>query len=755
MSNLTWIGKSVRRVDGKDKVSGRLVYPSDISAEGMLHCRPVLAPHPHAQILSIDARLALEVPGVVRVLTHNDVPGSKVYGYRDDHPVLCIDKTRHNGDMVAVVVAESEAAAEQGAKRVKIDCQPLPLVTSPEEALQPRSARVHPAGNILHEIHHKSGDVSAVFQDKNFVTVERTYEMSWVDHAFLETEAGVAFPENGGVKVIAGGQNVFYSRDQVARCLALPPEKVHMLEPFTGGAFGGKGDVTTQIVVGLAALLTGKPCRMAWTRAEHFLAGVKRHPAKIRVKTAAGKNGQLAAIEARILVDSGAYAVFGDVILEVMAENMTGLYRFPNVKVDAWTLFTNNPVGGAFRGFGATQACLALESQISELAHKLGIDQLEFRKQNLLKQGEISGMGHELLLPHGVAEVLEAAAAHPLWKDRRQYTQPAENIRRGVGVALAVKGYGIGVNDAPDFTHAILELSESGRPLIKCGYIDLGQGSFTVLAQVAAEVLKCDPAQVDVYAADTFESSETGSTASSRVTYAGGRAVAAAAEELALKMRSIVSMRLETPVEAILLKDGRIWNTQTSESFDFKEVAQLADKPLRVEVRQRIPYSETPSSGPLKHPHVLYSSNLQLVLSAVDLETGEIRVEKVVVFPEAGRVINRHGLEGQCEGGVAQGIGYALMEQVLVKDAVIVNNDLNMYAAPTPADIPPVEVIPVEVPEASGPFGAKGAAENTTIPTAPAILDAIEDAIGIRMTTIPVIPEKVIQVLLTTHAQGR
>jgi CO/xanthine dehydrogenase Mo-binding subunit len=742
-----WIGKAVQRIDGDAKVRGVLAFPSDFQVEGMLHCKPVLAPYPHARLVDIQPKAALEVPGVVRVITYRDVPGTNRYGYRLDHPVLCDDKTRYIGDMVAIVVAESELAAEEGAGKVQIQYEPLALVTDVVQALDSTSTAIHPNGNILHQIHHSAGNVEAIFRDPANLVVEQTFATQFMDHAFLETEAGFAFPEDGGVRVISGGQNAYYDQQQVAASLGLPIEKVRMVEPYTGGAFGGKGDITVQIVVALTALLTQRPCRMVWSRKEHFLSGVKRHPARIWLRTAASRDGKLLAHEARILADTGAYAVFGDSILELMAENITGPYKIPNVKIDLWSLYTNNAVCGAFRGFGATQACFALEGQMSEIARQLGLDEIEFRIQNLLSQGDVSGFGHEILLPLGIPEALQTAAHHPLWRNRHRLSVADGSLRRGVGVAVSMKGFGLGANDAQDFSAAEIGLKTDGRYALRTGIVELGQGSFTALVQMAAEELGCSPEQIDFSAADTLLDPDAGTTAASRVTYSVGVVVVATAHALAVKIRRLASALMETPENQVDILDDHVIDRSSGQTIMLSQLAQLNPEALKVFLRQRIPFSELLTKGPLGHPHLLYSSNVQLVQLSVDVETCETTVERVVCFPEVGKVINRLGLEGQCEGGVAQGIGYALMEQVIASQGRIVNDDLTRYPIPTAADVPPIEIIPIEVPEATGPYGAKGVAENATIPTAPAILDAIAEAIGVRFTSIPVTPERVFGVL--------
>ena len=744
MPSYRWVGQPVQRVDGKDKVTGALKFATDASAPDALVCKAVFAPHPHALLLGIHAEEALKVPGVVRVLTHKDVPGPNLFGFRNDRPVLCDEKTRYAGDFVAIVAAENEEAANTGVENVIVDWEPLPLVTDPEQALAEDAPLVHKDGNVLHELHYAKGDVDAVFERPDVVIVEHTYYPQMMDHAFLETEAGIAFPEDGGLKVISSAQVPYADQMWLSKCLDLPMEKSRLIEPYSGGAFGGRGDISVQLVIALAALLTGRPCRMAWDRSEHFRAGPKRHPCKIWTRTAASRDGELLAHQARILADTGAYALFGDNILETIVENITGLYRIPDVKVDAWSMLTNNPICGAFRGFGAPQAALALEGQISELAERLEMDEMAFRLHNMLNQGETAGMGHTLTLPVGASEALKVAARHPLWKDRDKFSVPDGILRRGVGVALATKGYSLGINNAPDFAAVDIILKPEGRFLLTTGIVEIGQGSFTVLMQMAAETLNCGPEFFDVEAADTVNHPDSGTSAASRITYAVGLSAIEAANEMDEQIRAIASRKWEVGVEQVTLKDGIVSNRQTGEMFTLAEIAELVSKELRAESRLRVPYSEVPSEGGLAHPHILYSSNVQIALVAVDTETGEVTVEKVVTFPEAGRVINPLGLEGQCEGGITQGVAYALMEETVLDGGCVVNDNFSVYPIPTSKDVPEFEVIPVEVPEASGPFGAKGVAENATIPTAPAILDAIAKAINVRFTAMPVTPEVIV-----------
>jgi CO/xanthine dehydrogenase Mo-binding subunit len=748
----TWIGKPIRRVDGPAKVRGALKYAGDYYAPDMLHCRLVLAPHPHAVIDAIHTQAALAVPGVVRVLTAKDLPGEKYFNslFEVMRPVLVVDKTRYIGDVIAVVVAASEQAASIGAAEVRIDFTPLTLVDDPEKVIRGEYAFDIHAGrsNILKEIHYSSGDVDAAFARPDVLTLEQTYHLQSMDHAFIETESGFAYPEDGGVRIISGSQSAFHNRAQVAKCLALPEEKVRMIEPQTGGAFGGKANVTVHILVGLAALLTGKPCRMVWTRKEHFISAIKRHPLKITLKTGVTRAGDLVAHQSRTVVDKGAYIEIGSVFLDTVVENLTGPYKIPNVKVDAWTVFTNNLCSGAIRGLGAGEGCLAIESQMSQMAQMIEMDPIEFRIRNLLHQGDTHGAGHQLLKPVGTHTALQTALKHPLWREHRSM-KPAlrGNIRRGVGVAIGMKGYSMGINDAWDYSTAIMELQPNGRIMVKLNVLECGQGALTVLSQIAAETLNCPIDMIDLHTADTTETLDAGMTAASRMTYVLGRGTQRAAQELARMILAVAAQEFDTPVENLQIVNGVVVDKNTTGRYPLSLVAEAASQPLKVVVNERIPLSEIPSKGPLAHPHVLYSSMVQIAEVEVDIETGQVALKQMICFADLGRAINPQGVEGQCEGGVALGMGYALMEKIHLSEGRVQNPDLSTYPIPTSWDVPHVETIMIEEPEDSGPFGAKGIGENATVPTAPAILNAIEDATGIRFTSLPVTPECIVQAL--------
>ena len=747
MAEETWVGKSVNRVDGQAKVQGALVFSSDVLTSNMLHCRPVLAPHPHAIIKAIHTSEALAVPGVVRVLTAGDVTGKNEYSYLNDRQVLC-DTVRYIGDMIAVVVAETEHAAQLGAQKVTCDFEPLTIISDPQRVLQGEyDVQVNENGDIAKEIHYARGDVEAAFAREDLMVLERDYSMQVMDHAFLETETAAAFPENGGVRIISGAQSALYNQFQVSEALGLPIEKVITVEPQTGGAFGGKANLTVHIVTALAATLTGKPCRMQWTRKERFLAGIKRHALKITLKSAADRDGTLVALQVRAVIDTGAYNELGMVLIDAVVENITGPYKIPNVKTDAWLVHTNNTNAGAFRGLGAPEACMAIESHMSQVAELLGMDAIAFRQRNLAKQGDLHGAGHTLLAPLSTDIALQQAADHTIWRGKAQLKKTAAGaIKRGLGVGIGMKGYSFGIGDSPDYGTAILELTPHGRLLLKVGVLEGGQGSLTVLTQIAAEAFGCPLEWVDVILADSSQVLDGGMTAASRMTYTAGRAIMRAAQELHTQIFEIAAEDSGLPADQFRVEAGQVVSS-SGKTLPLDYIAEAASRTLRVEVKDRVPYSEQPATGALAGPHVLFSSVTQVAQVAVDTETGQISVEKVVCFADIGRAINPQGVEGQCEGGIVQGLGYALMEEVHLENGAVLNPTLSTYLIPTALDIPAIETVLIEEPEDTGPYGAKGIGENATVPTAPAILNAIADAIGVRFTAMPVTPEKVLEAL--------
>lgn len=752
MAEYNYIGKRIARIDARPKVDGSLKYPSDHYEKGMIWGRVLRAKHPHARIISIDTSAAERLPGVVAVLTHKDVKGSNRFGIeRQDQPVLCSDRVRYVGDAVALVGAETKEAAERALGLIQVEYEPLPRVDDPRAALAKGGPWIHEGGNIIHELHFVRGDVEAGFAGADLV-VERTYRTQMMDHAFLETEAGLAVVDGDGMLTIRScGQYAFRDATQIARALDYPEEKIRMIEPFTGGAFGGKDEVTVQILLALLALKTRRPSKIWLSREEHFISCTHRHPVEIRMKTGATRDGKLVAHEVWALQDGGAYASLSGPVLCLVVEHCCGPYLIPNLKVDGWAVYTNNGMSGAYRGFGATQAHVAMESQVNILAEKLGMDPLAFRAGNVIRRGDIFGIGQPMAMAFAADKTIERAMAHPLWTGRGRVKAEIDRSRpenlwkkRGVGVACCFQGSGLG-KGLPDYAATAIEIDAEGAVTLYQGTIEIGQGSYTGIAQVAAEELGIPPDRIKFVGADTKLTLDSGTTTASRVMYAAGQATLLAARKLAGRIREAAAGGLGVPPGEVVLRGASARTADGARSISFAEIAAAAGGGLRAEGEFSVPAAKEEFSMGL--PHVVFCSNTQIVLVEVDTLTGEIAVVKVVAIPDCGTVINPANVEGQSEGGIVMGMGYALWEQNVIEKGEFKNTGLSTYILPSAWEAPEIETIPVEVPEESGPFGARSVAEVTTTPTAPAILNAIADAIGVRFTELPVTPEKVIEAL--------
>jgi CO/xanthine dehydrogenase Mo-binding subunit len=701
-------------------VKGELVYPSDRSLEGMLWVEAVRSAHPHARIRSIDTSAAAAAEGVACVLTAKDVPGENAFGIQiQDQPVLCRDRVRYMGDALALVAAESREAARKAAGLVRVDYEVLEPVTDPEEAMRPDAVALHSGGNILHQARFNKGDVARGFA-KSAVIVERTYQVPMMDHAFLETEAGVSYYDDAGLLTVEScGQYVYRDQTQVARALGLPLDQVRVTAPYTGGAFGGKDEITVQIHLALVTYHTRRPAKMVASRAESIVSHTKRHPARMWYKTGASKSGKLMAVQCRFISDTGAYASLGGPVLNLMLEHCAGPYLVENVQTEGFAVYTNNGFSGAFRGFGCTQACVAIESQMDLMARALRRDPLAFRRANVLRKGDRAALDYEMKTEVGAEATIRAALKGKLYRnrgklkrDRSKHTRSmAPYIKRGVGVASQMQGLGLGVG-LPDYAEVELNYSPDGAVTVRASTSEIGQGAYTAYAQMAAECMGVPLEKVKVVGADTRTTPDSGTTTASRTTYAVGNAILKAAEKLRAQ-----------------LKKGAV-----------------GLQGLSVRETFHIPVADVELGEGL--PHLLYSYGTHVVLVEVNTLTGEVTVEAVEACLDGGRVIFRTGFEGQSEGGVAQGIGYALFEEVLFDRGRFLNTNFDTYVLPTSLDVPvDIRTVPVEVREKTGPYGAKGISETCMVGVTPAVLNALYDAIGVRFTRLPVRAEDVLQAL--------
>jgi CO/xanthine dehydrogenase Mo-binding subunit len=619
----------------------------------------------------------------------------------------------------------------------------LPAVFTTAEALKPGASRVHEKGNLLFTRKVKKGDVDEAFKH-SFLTVERTYYTTRIEHSYLEPDAGAGYvDENGTLVIYASTQNPHYDHKEVTGLLGLEDEGVRIVQAATGGGFGSKLDLNVQGFVGLAMLHLQRPVRIIYSREESFLATAKRHPIEMIVKTAVDEKGKLTAMQARITADTGAYGSYGIAVASRIAMHATGPYEVENVDIESRCVYTNTPFCGAMRGFGTPQIAVAHESQMNLLAEKLNIDPLEFRLRNVFKRGSETATGQRLTDSVGITETLEALKPHYEWAKTNWLnadTKPWQ--KRGIG--LGSMWYGIGNTGVQNPSTAQVKIDLGGNVTLYTGCADIGQGSSTVLAQVAAEVLGIQPQEIRLFTADTRCTTNAGATSASRQTYISGNAVKEAAEKLAGVLFSEAVNKLKVSKSALILDGGfvaEIGNPDNRVAISL--LAQRANQkgiPLKWQGYfdpETVPLDPETGQGV---PYATYAYASQLALLTVDTLTGEVSVEKIFAAHDVGKALHPENVKGQICGGVAMGIGFALMEEFEPGQTL----SLKDYHIPTVADIPEIVPIIVESAEPSGPFGAKGVGEPALIPTAPAILNALADAIGQRIYDLPANLERVL-----------
>jgi selenium-dependent xanthine dehydrogenase len=738
------VGHPLPRPDARAKATGEAVFAADLYFEGMLHGKVLRSRYPHARALRVDASKAKALPGVVAVLTADDVPGARNHGLlRNDWPVLAYDKVRYVGDATALVAAETEQIAEAALELIEVDYETLPVVASAEAALAEDAPLIHEEGNVLKHLTFQRGDVEAAFAQADIV-IENEYRTSAGDHSFLEPEAGVATVDGeGNVTVYAGSQIPFDDQRQIAASLALPPEKVRVVQTKVGGAFGGKEDIHTQIHVALLAQATGRPVKLVFTRQESMIVHPKRHATVIRLKTGATKAGKLLAVQAHIVGDTGAYASLGEPVMTRTATHASGPYEVRNFKVDCYAVHTNNPPAGAYRGFGVPQATFASETQMDILAEKLGVSPFELRRINALKVGATTATGQTLRESVGLLECLERVESQiPNLESRISNLQS----RRGWGLACAYKNVGLGGGLA-DSAGAEVELLDDGWAIVRAGAAEVGQGLVGVLAQMVVEELGVDYGKVEVILGDTGQCLDGGATTASRQTYVTGNAVRYAARQVRQALAGAVAEELDAAPDTLVFQEERV-SRPDGRSISLVEAIALARREGRSLDASHV---YTPSKTvPLEEEgdkHFAYGYAAQAAQIEVDITSGEVKVLKVIAAHDVGRAINPMAVEGQLEGGVIMGLGYALTEEFRVEEGRVLSDSLAKYKVPRIHQIPEIVPIIVEHETADGPYGAKGVGEITSIPTTAAITNAIYAACGARIFSLPATPTRILAAL--------
>ncbi len=724
----TVIGQNITRIDARAKVTGEALYPGDIDMPGQLWMKILFAGRPHARIVDIDTRKAEAYPGVVAVFTAKDVPVNEYGLIMPDQPVLCGPGSGKPGaavvrcvsDNVALIIAETEDCAAAARDLIRVTYEDLPAVFDPFTAMAEGAPQLHPHAerNILCHYRIRKGDVEAAFARAD-VVVEGTYHTSWQEHAYLQPEAGLGYiDDEGRVTVAVAGQWTHEDQKQIAHALGLPLDQARVVYPAIGGAFGGREDMSVQIVLALAAWKLRRPVKIIWNREESIIGHHKRHPVTIRAKWGATREGRVIAAQVEVVGDAGAYAYTSTKVLGNANLMCTGPYEIDNVHVDTYAVYTNNLPSGAFRGFGGPQGAFAAETQINRLADALNMDPVTLRLKNVLREGSLASVGTPL--PGGVSipQVVEACARESYWApadghwEQRPLEQPADPAkRRGVGIACAFKNVGFSFG-APEHSWATVELygkTAIEEVVVRHAGAEVGQGTHTVMAQMAAEAVGVPVEKVRLIVSDTAQTDNSGSASASRLTHMAGNAI-----------RGAAARALEA------------WRNEERPAIGRYQYRPPATTPY------------DPETGK-STPNFAYGYVAQAVEVEVDIETGQVDLVRVVSANDVGKAINPQLVQGQIEGGVVQAQGYAIMEHFQMREGRVLTPYLSNYLIPTVMDIPvEVKSVILEYPDPRGPWGARGMAEMPFLPLAPAIVAAVHDATGVWFDSIPLTPDRVV-----------
>jgi xanthine dehydrogenase molybdenum-binding subunit len=744
--DLRVVGQVVKRPEAVAKVTGEALYTDDITFPDMLHGATLRAGIPHGKIIKLGIKEAQKLPGVIAIITADDIPGRVNHGLVfQDWPALVGlgEKVRYVGDAVAVVAAETREIAQQAIKLIDLEIEPLPVVSDPVSAKDPDSPLVHESGNLLKHIKVDKGNPELGFQESELI-FEETFYMPTYEHAFMEPECSIArVLDDGRIEVYVGSQIPYADRDQIAAALAVSEEQVRVRGPLIGGGFGGKEDIAGQIHAALLAKITGKPIKILYDRHESLLVHPKRHATQITVKLGVMKDGTIRAAQTELFGDTGAYASLGTKVMGRATTHSTGPYIVPDVKIDCYAMYTNNPPAGAFRGFGALQAAFAIEAMMDVVAEGLEMDPIEFRQKNALREDSITNTGQHLKESVGLLECIEKTESAmreylpegDLFGSRE--VDGAPHKRRAWGFAVAFKNTGLG-EGAPDKAVAEVELLTSGKAEVRISSAEIGQGLVTVLQMITAEELGMELDQVQVLLSDTDLTPDGGPTTGSRQTYISGNAARYAAAGLREAMTSTLAEKFDISPQKIHFEGGEV--KLNGKTLSFQEISAE----MHAEGREpRVKYEYwAPETTPLGEPgdkHFAYSFAAQAVEVEVDLKTGEVKVIRAVAATDVGTAINPLGLQGQVEGGMIMGIGHALTEEFILDEGRVVSDYLARYRMPGVKHVPDdVEVIIVEDPTTEGPYGAKGVGEISTMPVPPAIVNAVYNATGVRFKRVPI-----------------
>jgi CO/xanthine dehydrogenase Mo-binding subunit len=747
------IGGRVPRSDARAKVCGTEKFVADYPQAGMLHVAVIRSPVPCGELRGVNRAELEGLPAVVVTLFAEDIPGENcVPIVGRDMPCLATGKVNYVGEPIGLIAAETPEDARRALASVKLDIHSLPALTDPEKARDPDAPKVFGDDNVFSHLVIRRGDVEKGFAEAA-VVVEGFYRTPYQEHAYLEPQGMIAQPEGDGSMTVTGSmQCPFYVQGALATVLGLPLAKVRVVQATTGGAFGGKEDVPSLVATqaALVAWRTGRAARVIYSREEDIISMSKRHPAVIRYRSAVDRDGRLLAVEADYILDGGAYATLSPVVLWRSLVHSVGPYRCPNVKVDARAVATNRVPCGAFRGFGSPQILFAVESQMDRVAAELNIDPIEIRRRNLLSDGDATATGQILKGSVGALETLEKAQSAA---GKASPKSSGNSRRTGRGISTIFYGVGLGATGQHlARTGATVQVLQDGSALFSVGTTEMGQGMCTVLAQIVAEELGIPISRVHMTATDTSRVPDSGPTVASRATTMSGNALVRACAPIRQTLLRVAADLTSIESQNLRIAQGHIETTTTNppRSIPLQDVIDECYRRrenLAEEGWHRVEGTTFDTATGQGDAYVTYAWATNIVDIEVDIETGVVKVKRIVAAHDVGRAVNLDGVEGQIEGGSLQGVGFGLLEEIISQDGVIQNPEFGTYPIPTAADAPTVEPVVVEAPFDGGPFGAKGFGEQPLMGIAPAIANALADATGIRIFELPLTPERVLAAL--------
>ncbi len=754
MTTLNHVGRPADGVDGLEKMMGTIRYVGDIRLPDMLHTKVLRSPVPHARIVRLDVEPALQVPGVVAVITPDDFVDHSLWGWPiKDQYVLAYQKVLYVGNAIAAVAAETAEAARAGVDAIELELEELPGVFDPEQALAPNAPQVplvpvSEQGNFCAKHIVRYGDPEPILEQSP-VLYEETFRTGRQEHAYLEPEAALAIPHpDGSVTIRYNGQSPFINHTHMCTVLGLPSEKVRIITPQVGGSFGGKDDLGYQTSgqVAALALKSGRPVRLVLGREESMMASYKREPMSIQFRIGADQDGNLQAAKVDMLADSGCYSSMTTLAMLRASLHAAGAYRYDAVHVDTTSVYTNNGFCGAFRGFGNTDAAAAVEQAMDDLAHRLDRDPIDFRLQNCVRQGDRLMTGNVVDHEVKLAECLDWVRDKSDWKrKRKEFPLLAGEVRKGIGVSCYMHGSSLG-GEGEDYANTTLRIGDDCRVTLTSGLTDYGQGSRTVFTLIAAETLGVEPARIRVLRPDTDTAIESGPTVASRASMLGGNAARVAAEKLDRLLRFAAADALDcTPAQ--VTRHGELYVNPDEDELAFEQVVDRAREmglTLSVQGKWSMPHIEWHEETGTGTPYYCYTFGAHVVEVEVDLPIGQVTVSKVWAAHDSGRIIYPQGAYGQMYGGIAQGMGYGLLEEMNYQDGYPQSLNYDTYLIPTALDVPEIEATFIETHFPEGPYGAKNLAEPVLVGTAPALANAVFHATGIRHHQLPLTLERVL-----------